>query len=261
MYKILSKCLSRRLSSVLPHIISPNQTAFITDRNILDGIMIVNELIHAVKRERRSTLVIELDFKKAYDSVSCEYLRSVQEGMGFGAKEAFRQGDPLSPFLFLLAAEGLFRILNYAVQKGRISGVEWAKNGAGLTHLQFADDTILFCRPEMQEVRKIKHILTSFAVCSGLSINFSKSRCLGISLEEEEVQKFADVMGCPMGKFPLNYLGMQVGLNPSTISTWCPILQIFKQKLASWRSANLSMVGRVVLIKSALCNLCWKNVY
>ncbi|KAL9680746.1 hypothetical protein QQ045_012525 [Rhodiola kirilowii] len=69
-YKILAKCLAKRLSVVLPQIISQNQYAFISDRNILDGIMITNELIHAVKRERRKALVIKLDFKKAYDTVS-----------------------------------------------------------------------------------------------------------------------------------------------------------------------------------------------
>ncbi|KAL9668838.1 hypothetical protein QQ045_006378 [Rhodiola kirilowii] len=143
------------------------------------------------------------------------------------------QGEPLSPFLFLLASEGLSRILNNAVQKGRISGVEWVKNGASLTHLQFADDTVIFCRPDSHKVQKIRHILRSFAVSSGLEIIFSKSRCLGIGLEEEEVQKFADALGCLMGKFLMNYLGMQVGSNASRLSTWNPILQKFKQKLAS----------------------------
>ncbi|KAL9674589.1 hypothetical protein QQ045_030861 [Rhodiola kirilowii] len=283
-YKILSKCLAKRLSSVLPQIVSPNQSAFIAERNILDGIMIVNELIHAVKREKRVALVIKLDFRKAYDSVSWEYLRSVQSSMGFGTRwmnwieesyssvelailingsptkgismgRGLRQGDPLSPFLFLLAAEGLSRMLNNTVRSGMISGAEWVQNGGKLTHLQFADDTILFCKADIQEVRKIRIILNSFAVCSGLEVNLSKSRCLGVGLEEEEVQNFADLLGCPAGSFPMNYLGMQVGGNPGRIATWRPILQKFKLKLASWRSVNLSMAGRVVLIKSALCNL------
>ncbi|KAL9683503.1 hypothetical protein QQ045_015325 [Rhodiola kirilowii] len=268
MYKILSKCLARRLKQVLPQVVSQNQSAFLSDRNILDGVMIVNELIHAVKKERRTALVIKLDFKKAYDMVSWDYLRSVQLSMGFGSKwigwmtecyssaslsilingsptkeipmeRGLRQGDPLSPFLFLLAAEGLSRILNSAVQKGKISGVEWVKNGSPLTHLQFADDTVLFCKPDLLEVRKISYILNTFALCSGLELNLSKCRCIGVGLKEEEVQKFAAVLGCPVGKFPLTYLGMQK----------------FKRKLASWRSANLSMAGRVVLIKAALCNL------
>ncbi|CAM8938136.1 unnamed protein product [Rhodiola kirilowii] len=70
MYKILSKCLAKRLSSILPQLISPNQSSFIANMNILDGIMVINELIHAMKIEKRQTLVIKLDFRKAYDSMS-----------------------------------------------------------------------------------------------------------------------------------------------------------------------------------------------
>ncbi|CAM8953600.1 unnamed protein product [Rhodiola kirilowii] len=284
MYKILSKCLVKRLKSVLPQFISLNQSAFISDRNILDGIMIVNELIHVVKRERRSALVIKLDFRKAYDSVSWEFLRAIQESLGFGDKwilwmhecyssaslsilvngspskvlpmeRGLRQGDPLSPFLFLLVAEGLSRLLNNAVRAGMIKGVGWGKNGEALTHLQLADDTVLFCRPVLEEVQNLKHILRTFAVSSGLEINFHKSRCVGVGLEEGEVEKFDVELGCPRGEFLMKYLGMQVGANPGRLNTWSPILEKFKLKLATWRCANLSMAGRVVLIKSALCNL------
>ncbi|KAL9677221.1 hypothetical protein QQ045_005449 [Rhodiola kirilowii] len=192
-------------------------------------------------------------YKKFWDTFSMWYSTSASLSIlinGSPTKDVsmergLRQGDPLSPFLFLLAAEGLSRIMNNAVQKGRISGVEWGKNGAALSHLQFANDTVLFCRPDTQEVRKIKHILNTFAVCSDLEINYSKSRCLGIGIEDVEVQKFAAILGCPVGNFPLTYLGMQVGTNPGRINTWSPILQKFKQKLASWRSPNLSMAGRV----------------
>ncbi|KAL9662535.1 hypothetical protein QQ045_027368 [Rhodiola kirilowii] len=107
----------------------------------------------------------------------------------------------------------------------------------------------------MKEVRATKLILNVFALTSGLKINLDKSRCLGIGLEDEEVESFAKELGCPMDRFPLTYLGMQVGANTSRINTWRPVIQKFKQKLATWRSANLSMAGRVVLIKAALSNL------
>ncbi|KAL9666964.1 hypothetical protein QQ045_001308 [Rhodiola kirilowii] len=152
-------------------------------------------------------------------------------------------------------AEGLSRMLNNAVQADMICGVEWIKNGGRLTHLQFADDTVLFCRPDLEEVRNLRHLLRTFAVSSGFEINFKKSRVVGVGLEDVEVEKFADELGCPLGRLPMNYLGMQVGANPGRLNTWYPILQKFKLKLASWRSANLSMAGRVVLIKSALSNL------
>ncbi|CAM8971565.1 unnamed protein product [Rhodiola kirilowii] len=86
LYKILAKCLARRLSPVLPQLISPNQSAFLANRSILDGIMITNELIHSARRDNRKILMIKLDFRKAYDSISWEYLNQLQQLMGFGNK-------------------------------------------------------------------------------------------------------------------------------------------------------------------------------
>ncbi|KAL9688405.1 hypothetical protein QQ045_032826 [Rhodiola kirilowii] len=273
-YKILSKCLAKRLSTVLPHLISPSQSAFVANRNIMDGIM----------SEGRSALVIKLDFWKAYDSVSWEYLELIQKSMGFGSKwmnwmkacyssanmavlingspskdfpmqRGLRQGDLLSPFLFLLAAEGLSRILDKVAGEGMLNGVEWIKGGDKMTHLQFADDTVLFCQANEEEVQRLKLILYGFEGCSGLKINFGKSLCFGVGLKAEETQFFASLLGCLVGNFPMKYLGLQVGVNPSRVSSWAPILQKFKDKLASWKGVNLSMAGRVVLIKAALCSM------
>ncbi|KAL9675464.1 hypothetical protein QQ045_003666 [Rhodiola kirilowii] len=236
--KILSKCLARRLSAVLPLLISPNQSAFIANRNILDGIMVTNELIHAMKTEKRQALVIKLDFRKAYDYVSWNYLEMIQRRMGFGCKwigwmaecyssarlavlingspskefamkRGLRQGDPLSPFLFLVAAEGLSRILDKAVEEGVINGIDWMNNGDKLTHLQFADDTVLFYRADAMEFQNLRAILIAFEGCSGLKINFDKSLCFGIGLKVEEVSEYAKVFRCPLGGFPMKYLGMQ----------------------------------------------------
>ncbi|CAM8986748.1 unnamed protein product [Rhodiola kirilowii] len=79
--------------------------------------------------------------------------------------------------------------------------------------------------------------------------------CYGVGLEEEESLRFAEELCCPVGKLPMKFLGVQVGGNPAKKASWDLIIQRFKQKLASWRRANLSMAGRVVLIKSALCSL------
>ncbi|CAM8969112.1 unnamed protein product [Rhodiola kirilowii] len=251
-YKILSKCLAKRLSLVLPHLISPNQSAFIANRNILDGIMVTNELIHTMKSEKRKALEVDggvLLFSKDGGADQRFPLKGIRDGEGAAAR------GPLSPFLFLVAAEGLSRILDKAVVEGVIKGVDWLNNGDKLSHLQFADDTILFCRAEAEEVQNLRSILIAFGGCSGLKINFDKSLCFGIGLQEEEVCEFARLFNCPAGKFPMKYLGMPVGVNPAKLSTWKPVIQKFKDKLASWRGANLSMAGRLVLIKSALCSL------
>ncbi|KAL9672560.1 hypothetical protein QQ045_028811 [Rhodiola kirilowii] len=283
-YKILAKCLAKRLSSVLPHLISPNQSAFLANRSILDGIMITNELIHSIRRDKRRALIVKLDFSKAYDSVSWEYLDQIQQRMGFGVKwrqwihecistpklavlingsptkefsmeRGLRQGDPLSPFLFLIAAEGLSRMLSKAKELGILRGVEWVKEGERMNHLQYADDTIIFCDAEMEEIKTLRRILKSFEAASGLRINFTKSKCVGIGVKEDEVQGFAKELGCDTGCLPMEYLGIPVGANPGRVKTWEPIINKFKMRLALWKSSNLSMAGRLVLVKAALCNL------
>ena len=127
--------------------------AFIKGRYILDGVLIANETMSYLKRTKEKCLIFKVDFEKAYDSINWKFLMSIMKKMGFGDKwckwvetclkssstsvlvngspsEEFgvergvRQGDPLSPFLFILAAEGLNAIVNEAVEKGIFRGVK-----------------------------------------------------------------------------------------------------------------------------------------
>ncbi|CAM8932747.1 unnamed protein product [Rhodiola kirilowii] len=228
--------------------------------------------------------MIKLDFCKAYDSISWEYLDQIQQIMGFGDKwrqwifecistpmlavlingspteefpmeRGLRQGDPLSPFLFLIAAEGLSRLLARAKEVGDLRGVEWVRNGDRMNHLQYADDTIIFCEAELEEIKSLRRILKSFEAASGLRINYSKSKCVGIGVKEGDLKQFAQTLGCATGQLPLEYMGILVGADPRKVKTWAPVIDKFKEKLASWRSLNLSMAGRLVLVKAALSNL------
>ena len=177
-YKIFSKVLANRLKRVLPQIISEHQSAFIKGRLIIDNILVAFKTLHYMKNHNFGNsgyMALKLDMSKAYDRVEWSFLRVVMIKMGFNDRwvalviecitlvtysllinreplgdikpsRGIRQGDPLSPYLFLLCSEGLHRMIQKATERGEIQGVSIYRNGPKLTHLFFADDSLLFCR-------------------------------------------------------------------------------------------------------------------
>ena len=172
-YKIIYKILARRLSKVLPSLIGESQTVFIKHRQILDGALIANEVVWWVKKSKQKVAILKIDFQKAYDTIRCDFLNEILIGMGFGDKwtrwvmecvttisisilingsptssfqlqRGLRQGDPLSPFFFILVAETFHRLVNKERECGILEGINIWRDRIPLTHLQFADDTIIF---------------------------------------------------------------------------------------------------------------------
>lgn len=278
-YKVLAKVLSSRLKGVLPHIISDTQSAFTGGRNILDGVLIANEVVDGWRKTKRRGVIIKLDFEKAFDSVNWRFLSSMLLNFGFGVKwiswlkecvttaklsmlvngspteefcpqKGLRQGDPLSPFLFNIATEGLNILMSRAQQIGLIKGVKIGSSGVLLSHLQFADDSILFCEAEEMELCNIKRVLRCFELISRLKINYHKSQVCGINVPEESLSSFASKLYCKSKAFPLKYLGFPLGANPNKKATWKPVLDKVKSRLAGWKRKLLSFSGRLTLIKS-----------
>ena len=177
LYKIFSKVLANRLKKILPKIITEKQSAFTKSRLISDNILVAFGSLHSMQRHtgKDDYMAIKLDMSKAYDRVEWVYLEAVMRRMGFDEKwirlmmicittvsysilvngeptsvivptRGIRQGDPLSPFLFLLCTEGLNGLITQAANWGDIKGYALSRNSQRLTHLLFADDSILFCR-------------------------------------------------------------------------------------------------------------------
>lgn len=120
-----------------------------------------------------------------------------------------RQGDPLSPFLFLLCTEGLYGLISKAAVNGDIRGYSLCRNIPRLTHLLFADDSLLFCKATNQECQKILDILDCYAQCSGQQINRRKTTIFfSKSTSEETREHIKQALGVLKKKKYEKYLGL-----------------------------------------------------
>ncbi|KAJ9542693.1 hypothetical protein OSB04_029199 [Centaurea solstitialis] len=282
--KVISKVLAERLKGVLDSIVSNSQTAFIKGRSILDGPLMISEILNWAKKKRKKLLIFKADFAKAFDSLNWNYLDNILMQMGFGTKwrswvngvirtvkasvlingsptkefffeKGVRQGDPLAPFLFILAAEGLSVIMREAQRANLFKGVRFENSNEELSIFQFADDTIFLGDWTRENARNLIRVLKCFEVCSGLSINMTKSRLAGVSVSSEEINRLARWLRCNVESIPFLYLGLPVGGNMNLAKNWQPLIDKFKSKLSGWKAKSLSIGGRLCLCKSVLGSL------
>jgi hypothetical protein len=171
-YKIIAKVLANRLKIVLDKIISKSQSAFIKGRQILDPVFIANVCLDSRQRSRESGVICKMDLEKAYDYVNWDFLLYMLRRCGFGrlwcswmahcvssvrfsilvngspngffgSSRGLRQGDPLSPLLFVFVVEALSQMISAAVQGGLLEGFK--VGNTSISHRLFADDTLIFC--------------------------------------------------------------------------------------------------------------------
>ncbi|XP_016173257.1 uncharacterized protein LOC107615734 [Arachis ipaensis] len=173
----------------------------------------------------------------------------------FKMERGLRQGDPLSLFLFVLVVDVLHRMIGEAVRNGHISPLLVGRDSVALSHLQFADDTILFCPPEEETIKNYKRLLRCFELMSGLSINFDKSSLIPINCEEQWVERMCNLLDCKGDALLVKYLGISLGANLMLVKTWKPIIEKVEEKLSLWKAKVLNKAGKLVLIKSVLNSL------
>ncbi|KAJ9673635.1 hypothetical protein PVL29_023281 [Vitis rotundifolia] len=286
LYKLMAKVLANRLKKVLDKLVSEDQNAFVRGRQILDASLIANEVVDYWKKLKEKGLICKLDIEKAYDSINWSFLMKVLSKMGFGVRwrdwiwwcistarfsilingvpagffsntKGLRQGDPLSPYLFVLGMEVFSILIRRAVEGGFLSGCCLRGRGGGemmVTHLLFADDTIIFCEAKQEQVTNLSWILAWFEASSGLRINLAKSALIPVG-EVAEIEEMAVELGCKVGSLPTTYLGLPLGAHHKATSMWDGVEERMRRRLAQWKRHYISKGGRITLIKSTLASM------
>ncbi|KAK3189600.1 hypothetical protein Dsin_029161 [Dipteronia sinensis] len=138
----------------------------------------------------------------------------------FGVRRGLLQGDPLSPFLFNVAVEGLSALFRKAEAMDLLKGVYFGEGAVHVSHLQFADDTILFLQPREDYLMHTRHILRCFEVASGLHINFKKSCVVKVRKSDQRKINWAVKFRCASASLPITYLGLPLGGLPYSKIFW-----------------------------------------
>ncbi|KAK4382666.1 Transposon TX1 uncharacterized protein [Sesamum angolense] len=252
-YKIITKILVLRIRGVLDKIISPSQTAFVPGRSISDNVLLAQELFSGYNQCRLPPrCALKVDLRKAYDTVEWDFLLATLQLFGFpptfnkwieecvtsphfslylngevhgffaGAR-GLRQGDPVSPYLFVLVMEVLHLILLQVIEQDEVRSVDLFRRGLDL-----------------------------FASLSGLHTNPQKSHLILSKAANGVRTSLLETLGFQEGRLPLRYLGLPLIASRLTLLDCQPLLQKIDARIRGWNGVGLSFAGRVQLIKSVL---------
>ncbi|GKA65245.1 RNA-directed DNA polymerase, eukaryota, reverse transcriptase zinc-binding domain protein [Tanacetum coccineum] len=165
--------------------------------------------------------------------------------------KGLKQGDPLSPFLFILIMESLHISFQRVVDAGMFKGI-MLSSSLQLSNMFYADDVVFLEQWSDANFDTIVHVLECFFRASGLRINMSKSKLMGISVEKDKVEREASKIGCLILKPPFSYLGPKVGGLMSRVQSWNEVVDRVIARLSKWKMKTLSIGGRLTLLKSVL---------
>ncbi|KAL8118342.1 hypothetical protein AgCh_016030 [Apium graveolens] len=243
LYKVIAKVLANRLKDILPDIITENQSAFVPGRNISDNVLVAFELLHFMKRKNYSSngeVALKLDVSKAYDRIG-----PVNPNRGL------RQGDPLSPYLFLFCVEGLSFLLTKAVENGKIHGCQINAQAPSVTHLLFADDSFLFFKASSEEANEVVSVLQKYEKQSGQAINFLKSGIFFSSnVRMDKQQEIKELLEVHSDLSAGHYLGLPSLIGRSKKKVFDFIKDKMWKRIQGWSMKCLSRAGKAVLLRN-----------
>jgi len=280
-YKLCSKVLANRLWGFLDEIISPEQSAFVPGCLITDNVLVAYECTHYLKRKKGKTgaCAVKLDTAKAYDRVEWSYLHGIMTKLGFAERfvdtvmrctsvsfsvqmngqlsnpfrpsRGIRQGDPISPSLFLLCSEGLSCLLRSIGPVHLSRGVRVGIHAPWISHLLFADDPIIFSEASRRGADRLQEILGIYSRGSGQLVNKDKSAIFfSANCAEDAKQEVRSVLQINTEALAEKYLGLPTALGRASHGAFEYMPNRVRGLVGAWSGREASCAGREVLLKS-----------
>jgi hypothetical protein len=265
----MTGCLQAK---IIP-LIHTNQYGFIKTRTIQDCLAWAYEYIYQCQHSKREIIILKLDFAKAFDTIehntiiqkmqhlgfrdkwvdwtqrilasaSSSILLNGVPGNHFQCKRGVRQGDPLSPLLFVLVADLLQCIINKGHQDGLFELPIPSYESDQYPMIQYADDTLLIIKASQRELFTFKGLLESFSTSTRLRVNCKKSCLVPLNMCDDKAQQLAGVFGCKLETLPFTYLGLPLGTTKPRVEHCGFIMSKIERRLTA-TSNLLTPAGRL----------------
>ncbi|XP_075508178.1 uncharacterized protein LOC142545090 [Primulina tabacum] len=283
-YKILTKTMTNRLKLVMADLVGPFQSSFVPGRQITDNIMVYQEALHTMRKKTggKGYMAIKIDLEKAYDRLSWDFIRETLTEVGLNRvwvrnimnciesprlsilwngdqmewinpSRGIRQGDSISPYIFVLCIERLSHIICQAVSNGSWKPIRLSRNGPPISHLLFADDMVLYAEASIELLNIILECLNSFCSCSGQKVNFHKSQIfVSKNVDDMVANSLSTASGIPLTDDLGKYLGVSSIHGRANNNLYKQVLDRIKSRLEGWKTKYLSFAGRKVLVQPVL---------